>query len=179
MKINFKKKLSKREKYSIYAALGVIALFMIIQFIVSPVIDKKKRLLRSLDVKAKTFREMVVLKEEYDSIDKQANLSNFNLSKREKGFTLFSFLDKLSGQAGIKDRIEYMKPSSNPSEDGSYKLSQVELKIQAINLKQLTSYLHMIETSENIVFIKRISISQTVKPEGFIEVIMLVETIET
>lgn len=42
MKINFKKKLSNREKYSIYAALGAIAVFIIIQFIISPAIDKKK-----------------------------------------------------------------------------------------------------------------------------------------
>lgn len=119
------------------------------------------------------------MKEEYEAINKQSDLSKVNLSNREKGFTLFSFLDKLSGQAGIKDHIEYMKPSSNPSDDGSCKLSQVELKIGTINLKQLTSYLHMIETSENSVFVKRISISQTTKPEGFIEVIMLVETIET
>ena len=179
MKINVKKKLSKRERYAIYAACSTIGLFIILQFIIFPVTDKRKRLERALEVKINTLNEMRILKSEYEEINKHADISKINFNNREKGFTLFSFLDKLSGQAGLKDHIIYMKPSTSNSKNGSYKLSQVELKLKAINLKQLTSYLYMIETSKNIVFVRRLSVTESTKPEGFIDVVMQVETYET
>ncbi len=179
MRLGIKKKLSKRERLSIYAAISVIGIFTIMQLTVFPLIDKRNRLSRAFEAKTRALQEMRVFKSEYDTLNKQADLSKINFSNREKGFTLFSFLDRLSGQAGIKDHITYMKPSTATSKNGLYKLSQVELKLQTINLKQLTSYLYMIETSKNIVFVKRISITQTGKPEGFINVVMQVETFET
>ncbi len=178
MKLNLKKTLSKRERYAVYAALLFVGIFIITQFVVSPMINKKKRLIRELDVKTKTLMEMRVLKAEYDALTKQADMTDIDFKNREKGFTLFSFLDKLSGHAGIKDHITYMKPSTTNAKDGSFKLSQVELKLKAINLKQLTSYLYMIETSKNMVFVKRLSVAQSTNPEGFIDVVMQVETYE-
>lgn len=178
MKLNLKKTLSKRERYAIYAACLFVGIFVVSQFIVSPLINKKKRLIRDLDVKTKILSEMQVLKSEYEALNKQADMTSIDFNKREKGFTLFSFLDKLSGQAGIKDHINYMKPSTTNAKDGSFKLSQVELKLKAIDLKQLTSYLYMIETSENMVFVKRLSVAQSTNPDGFIDVVMQVETYE-
>lgn len=122
---------------------------------------------------------MQILKTEYETLNRQNDLSKINFNRRDRGFTLFSFLDRLSGQAGIKDHITYMKPSTAGSKDNAYKLSQVELKLKAVNLKQLASYLYMIETSKNMIFVKRLSVTQSSKPEGFIDVIMQVETYES
>lgn len=176
MKFNIKKNLSKRERYAIYAAMGAVGIFLFVQFLVFPVLDKRDRLSKELKAKNRAFEEMRLLKTEYDAINKQSDLSKINFKNREKGFTLFSFLDKLSGQVGIKPNIDYMKPSSTTSKNGSRKLSQVELKLKGINLRQLTSYLYRIETSKNIVFVKRLSISRSTKPEGFIDVVLQVET---
>jgi general secretion pathway protein M len=178
MKLNIRKKLSKREKFSLVAACAAVGIFIVWQLMVSPLLTSKKRLERNLDAKTKILTEMRLLKAEYDAAGNQADISKINFSSREKGFTLFSFLDKLSGQAGIKDHIAYMKPSATVLEDDAYKLSQVEIKLSAINLKQLTSYLYMIETSKNMVFVKRISVDQSSKPQGYIDVVMQVETYE-
>lgn len=177
MKLNIRKKLSKREKFSLVAACAAVGVFIVWQLMVSPLLTSKNRLERNLDAKTKILTEMRLLKAEYDVAGNQADISKINFSSREKGFTLFSFLDKLSGQAGIKDHIAYMKPSTTVLDD-AYKLSQVEIKLSAINLKQLTSYLYMIETSKNMVFVKRISVDQSSKPQGYIDVVMQVETYE-
>lgn len=178
MKLNIKKKLSKREKFSLVAACAALGIFIVWQLMVSPLLHSKKRLERNLEAKTGILTEMRLLKAEHDAAGSQADISKINFGNREKGFTLFSFLDKLSGEAGIKDHIAYMKPSTTNPKDQSYKLSQVEIKLSAINLKQLTSYLYMIETSKNMVFVKRISVDQSSKPEGFIDVVMQVETYE-
>ena len=173
------RKFTRREKYSIYAAAGIICLFVVIQFIVFPTVDKREQQERAVQVKTKILEEMVALKSEYDAIKKNTDLSKGQFARREKGFTLFSFLDKLTGEAGIKDHITYMKPSTSVRKNSPYKISKVEMKLQGLTLQQLTSYLHMVETSKNIVRIKKLSISKTGKQEGFIDAVLQVETSET
>ena len=89
------KKLSRREKHSLYAASGILCLFIIMQFIVLPVFDKQDRLKRSLKVKTEILQHMIALKSEHDAIIQKTDLSEIHFENREKGFTLFSFLDKL------------------------------------------------------------------------------------
>jgi len=172
------KKLTKREKYIIYALSGVILLFILIQFIVFPSIDKRKRLKRTLQAKEDALLEMIALKSEYDAIEKRANLAKVSFENREKGFTLFSFLDRLTGKARIKEYVTYMKPSTTVQKNSSLKISQVEMKLQGLTLQQLTTYLHMVETSKNMVLVKRLSISKTGKQEGFVDAVLQVETVE-
>jgi len=172
------KKLTKREKYAIYALSGAILLFILIQFIVFPSIDKRKRLKRTLQVKEDALLEMIALKSDYDAIEKRTNLAKVRFENREKGFTLFSFLDSLTGKARIKEYVTYMKPSTTVQKDNLYKISQVEMKLQGLTLQQLTTYLHMIETSKNMVYIKRLSISKTGEQESYIDVVLQVETVE-
>ena len=171
-------KLNKREKYSTYAVSSLICLIVLIQFIVSPLIEKRKRLLRAIPVKSGQLEEIQLLKLKYDAMNKGAELANVQFSKREKGFTLFSFLDELSDKAGIKNNIVYMKPSTSDDKNTGYKTSIVAMKLQDITLKELTSFLYMVETSKNIVYITRLSISKTGKKEPSINALLRVETFE-
>ena len=172
------KKLARREKYSIYALSGVICLFVVFQFIVFPFLDKKERLKRTLQAKTDILEKMTALQSEYNTIKKRTELSKSNFAKRDTGFTLFSFLDKLTGKAGVKNHVTYMKPSTSVQKNSPFKISQVEMKLQGLTLQQLTSYLHMVETSKNMVNIKRLSISKTGKLENLIDAVLQVETAE-
>ncbi len=172
------KKLTKREKYTLYALSGAILLFILIQFIVFPSIDKRKRLIRTLQVKEDVLLEMITLKSDYEAIEKRTNFAKASFENREKGFTLFSFLDSLTGKARIKEYVTYMKPSTTVQKNNSYKISQVEIKFKGLTLQQLTTYLHMVETSKNMVHLKRLSISKTGKQEGFVDAVLQVETVE-
>ncbi len=172
------KKLTKREKYSVYALSGAIFLFIIIQFVVFPSIDKRKRLKRELQVKSNILEEMIALKSDYGEIEKRTHASSARFANREKGFTLFSFLDGLTGEARIKEYVTYMKPSTTVQKNSPYKISQVEMKFQGLTLQQLTTYLYMVETSKNSVRVKRLSIVKTGKQEGFIDAVLQVETVE-
>jgi len=172
------KKLTRREKYSICAALGAIGLFVLFQFVIFPHMDKRKRLERAVQVKTEILAEITALKSEYDAIQKKNDQSSTRFRKREKDFTLFSFLDKLSGRAGIKENITYMKPSTTVQKNSPYKISQVEMKLQGLTLQQLTAYLHMIETSRNMIYINKLSILKTGKEKGFVDAVLQVETSE-
>jgi general secretion pathway protein M len=172
------KKLNKREKYIVYGAAGLIVILIIIQFIVTPFFERKERMKRNLQAKITMLGEMRQWQSEFKALKKNTQISKSRFARRQKGFTLFSFLDNLAGTAGIKDRISYMKPSKTAQKDSTYKISRVEMKLDEITLNQLLTYLHGVETSENMVDIKKLSITKKDKKQEFITVVMQVETVE-
>jgi general secretion pathway protein M len=52
------------------------------------------------------------------------------------------------------------------------------MKLDNITLEQLAKYLYGVETSKNIVMVKKVSISKQEKKQGLINVILQVETVE-
>jgi general secretion pathway protein M len=72
-----------------------------------------------------------------------------------------------------------MKPSKTVQKNSNYKISRVEMKLDAITLEQLATYLYGVETSKNMVMVKKVSISKKEKQQGFINVVLQVETVET
>ena len=178
MNFGFYKNITKRERFAVYFAATAVGLFVIFQFIITPYVDKEDLLQRQYAAETEKLQKMREFKAEHDASAKSVDLSKINFQNRDKGFTLFSFLDKLSGETGIKDHVTKMIPSNSESKSGTYKISQVELKLKSITLKQLTDYLYGIETSKNVMFVKRLTIDQSSKPEGYIDVVMQVETYE-
>ncbi len=172
------KKLNRREKYIIYGAGCLLGLLIIVQFGVTPFSENRKQTQRSLQTKKVELEEMRRLQAEYEALKEKLQVSKIRFSKRDKGFTLFSFLDQLAGQAGIKDRISSMKPSKTVQKTSNYKISRVEMKLDAITLEQLTTYLYGVETSKNMVMVKKVSISKKEKKQGLINVVLQVETVE-
>lgn len=173
-----RRKLSQRETRVIYSALCLVVLFAIFQFVLSPLIDKKARLERRLASQIQTFQQLKALASQYAAMQKTATVSKRRFDDREKGFTLFSFLDQLAGNVKIKDNITYMKPSSSVKKNIPYRISLVEMKLQTVTMSQLTSYMHKIETSNNGVSLQTVSISRTSRPAGYIDATLIAETFE-
>ena len=152
-------KLAKREKYLVMLAGCAIAVFLLFQFVIFPFFDERKRMRRSIAAKEESLKEVLRLRGEYEVQKTGFQGIKQILSKRNRGFTLFSFLEKAAGEADLKGHIKYMKPSSTQS-TGPYKESTVEMKLEQITLKQLADYLYRVESPESLISIKRISIKE-------------------
>jgi len=172
------KKMNKRERYAIVLAAGVIGIFLLVSLIVEPFLSNTDKLKKSLGDKAVVLEQMRQLQSEYGTLTQKAEVSKALFSRRQKGFKLFSFMDQLAGEAGIKDQIIYMKPTTKIQRDSPYKISRVEMKLDGITLNQLTTYLHKVETSKNMVDVKRISISKKDKKQRLLTAVLQVETVE-
>lgn len=172
-------KLNSREKYAVIGAMICIVFFLVMQILVFPLLDKRERLTRVIQENTIALNEMQAMKADFDVFQKQALDAKATFAKRDKAFSLFSFLDRLIGDVGIKENVKYMKPSTSVEKETKLKITSVELKIQAITMEQLTLYLHGVEHTKNNLHIKRLSITETGKPEGYVDVVMQVETFET
>lgn len=172
-------RLNRREQVVVYAGSAILLLFILIQFMIVPLFHQRGKLERMAQRKTADLTEIRQLRQEFDALKGAADRSVRYFSRREKGFTLFSFLDTLAGTAGVKDRISYMKPSSVKLPDSPYKKSQVEMKLDQITMDQLTRFLHGVETSKNMVVVKRLSVSRKGKTEGTVSVVIQAETLES
>lgn len=163
-------KLAKREKYFVGIAVCSIVLFLLLQMIIFPFFEKRDRLKNGVKVKEEALREIMRLSAEYQAYVGDSLEIQQRLAKRTTGFTLFAFLEQAAGEAGVKENIEYMKPSTSKG-TGPYRESMVEMELEGITLNQLTQYLHRIESPEDLVSIKRMSIKQNKKEAGYLDVV--------
>ncbi len=165
--------LTPKDRRALVIGISALALFLLVQFVLFPLLDKRKRLNRGISIRQKGLVEMQEMQSRYTQLSRQSNTLEQLVSKRSGEFGLFSFLEKMAAEAEVKENIAYMKPS-DATGDGELQQSMVEMKLNAINLKQLVSFLERIESPENIVELKRISIQENKKQEGTLDVIMQV-----
>ena len=165
--------LTPKDRRALVIGISALALFLLVQFVLFPLLDKRKRLNRGISIRQKGLVEMQEMQSRYTQLSRQSNTLEQLVSRRSGEFGLFSFLEKMAAEAEVKENIAYMKPS-DATGDGELQQSMVEMKLNAINLKQLVSFLERIESPENIVELKRISIQENKKQEGTLDVIMQV-----
>lgn len=169
--------LNRRERIFVNSAVVFVALFLLIRFVVVPISGQQGRLEQTLADKKEMLQQMIAIQKEAADVNHKLRDAKTGLDGRDKDFTLFSFLDRLAGEAGVKDAITDMKPSMEESENGSYRLSLVEMKLEAVSLENLVSYIHKIETPQSMVFVKRLSISRQEKDIGGVDAVMQVVTV--
>lgn len=171
-------KLNKREKIAVAGAAAAIAIFLVLQILVFPLFEKNAQLSRTLITRQQEREQISLLQAEYLKTAEKAQAAQRHLKKRKQGFTLFSFLETLAGQTGVKTHIAYMRPTTTSQKDSPYRLSMVEMKLQEITMAQLLAYLHGIETSADMISIKRLSISKGEQKADLINTVFQVETLE-
>ncbi len=166
-----KPKLTKREK--LYVSLGafLVIVFLVGQFVILPFVDARERVRHSIKVNEKALEEIVALSSEYRTLSADSGDIGVTLARRPKGFTLFSFLEEQAGKAAIKANIKYMKPSISTEAD-PYKESSVEMNLENITLQQLVEYLYLVESPENLVRVKRISVKQSKNSPEYLTVLI-------
>jgi len=168
-------KLARREKYFVSVAVCSVVAFSLFQFLILPFFQERAHIRRGIKAKEAGLSEMVNLTAEYRAHQKGSQGIKQILARRHKTFTLFSFLERAAGQAGVKEHIKYMKPSDSKA-IGHYKESIVEMKLEAITLKQLVGYLYRIESPERGISLKRILIKETKRKSGYLDAVLQVMT---
>ena len=167
--------LAKREKYLISLAVIVMVLALVIQLGIMPFVEKREQYNNKVTANQKNLQEMVNLRQEYLVLQQGSDILAQRLAKRPKSFTLFSFLEKAAGEAGVKENIKSMKPSASTTK-GPFKESLVEMKLERITLGQMVGYLKRVEAPDMLVSIKRISIQSNKKETQYLDAILQVLT---
>ena len=169
--------LSGRDKQAIVIGIGLIIAFLAVEFLFMPALDRRANLEKQLTSKRAGLDKIKVLRAEYQAIEKNGREAERLIKGRPKNFTLFSFLDALAEQSGVKDNVAYMKPATIKLEKSSNTLSSVKLKLDNLGYTELVDYIARIETASAGVFIKSISLSKTGKDMKQLEAVIEAQTL--
>ena len=169
--------LQRREKIIVAVGGATLILLLLLQLVVFPVIDRRARLTARITTGTETLKRIEALKGEYLNLTRTAQLNDSRIKNRSGDFTLFSFLEALAGQGGIKQSIAYMKPSTTNLKNSSYTLSSVEMKMDGLTTEQLTRFMHGLEASDQMIWIKRLSIARGEKTDSLLNAVLQVETL--
>ena len=171
--------LNAREKGWILAAGVLIIALAGYQFGISPLLAHKKYLERQLASKQQILEQVVTLESEYQRISRRDRIARQLFDRRQKEFSLFTFLDRLAGKVDVKDHITYMKPSTERNATFDMEFSRVEMELKNIRTEQLVSYLHQVESAGKMVLVKRLAVSKNTRgDQGFIDVVLDFETVK-
>jgi hypothetical protein len=171
--------LSHREKNTLITGTVLAVVFLFIQFVFLPLLDKKKDLERILLVEKQSFEQIKTLENQYRTTTQNLDMQRKILETRAKDFTLFSFLDVQAEKSGVKSHIDYMRPISVDLEDGPYAIAKIKLKLKTIYLNNLTEFIRRVETSENGVYTVSLSLSLAGREKNLLEAGMEFQTLIT
>jgi general secretion pathway protein M len=168
-------KLEKREKRVVMAGAIFLVCFIVFHFAVSPLLQARQQTQKALIQKSEDIKKIRQLQKEYRQLQNQAENIQNRLQKRNPSFTLFSFIEERATKANVKQQINSMTPSTSEGE-GPLQESRVDLKLEKISLQQLVDFLQQVESKDDVVAIKRISIQENSKDEGLLDVVMQIIT---
>lgn len=159
----------------LFGGVIFIVCFLFFQFMIVPFFEAKENITKSIKKKEAELIKIQELSKEYRELKTDEGNIQERLDKRDTNFTLFTFLDEQAGRAGVKKQIQYMKPSVMEGKD-QYNESIVELRLERITLKALVDFLLLIESKDNVVFIKRMSIQENGDGVEFLDSILQLVT---
>ena len=169
--------LSTREKLVVGGGLAFVVCFIILQLAIVPFLDARSDLRSSIDRKTKELATIKELQLEHRNLKNEEGTIQARIQQRERGFTLFTFLDQQAEKAQVKKQIMYMKPSTVEGDTG-YVETMVEMKLQQVSLAALVSFLQLVESEQYVVFIRRISIQESGNVQGELDSILQIVTFE-
>lgn len=170
--------LARREKMVLAAGAAFVFLFLFYQVGVGRAVGYRERLSKRIDREMKDRDRIVDLAAQYVALSERQAGASSRFSARPPDFKLFTFLDRLAGEAGIKPAIQYMKPSVSPLAGSPYKSSTVEMKLSGLSMEQFFNFLYRIESSGSGVSVRRMALSVTGKDERYLEVVLQASTLE-
>jgi len=146
----------------VLAFFGLVLLMSAITyfFVLGPVLEKRQRLERAVEKREQDLKVMTGLREKYAQIEERQQAANRILRRKEAGFNMLSFLEGVSREAGVSEKIVHMKPISFGDTGDDLRREGMEISLEGVDLREITRYLYGIEYAEGLVHVRRIRIQR-------------------
>jgi general secretion pathway protein M len=143
--------LSDREQWALKIGVLALLIFLVLEFLLFPLDNRVKRLETSVRTKEKDLTELSTIADKYKRLPQPSSMG-----RSGEAFNLFSALESQVAKSGLMEKIEYMRPGAMQL-DNAREEKWVEVKVNRVTLKEMTSLLYNLESFGRGVFIKRLS----------------------
>jgi general secretion pathway protein M len=166
--------LAPRERLLIGMAGGLLAIALVYLVIVGPILAAAERSEQRLNTVDQQLRVMKRMRSEYDDVQYRLNDVEQRIRSGSRG-NLRTALEALARQATVK--VESMEPQASPAND-AYRETKVEVGLRGVTLAQTVSYLHQIESSEQVLSVKALRIRTRPDQPELLDVTFMVSSFE-
>jgi hypothetical protein len=160
----------KVERTKLYWIGGIFLAVLIWQFVIAPVGNKLEELDNRIARKEEALGEIKGLQNEYFRFKPGGAVGE--LAGHTEDFSPLAFLEKLSGDMGIKYEIAYQEPRKLSDEQVE---SQVTVELNGIDMGQLMNYLYRFENSPEPLRVRNLHLISG--KDGFLKVSFEVSTL--
>ncbi|HQP31602.1 MAG TPA: type II secretion system protein GspM [Deltaproteobacteria bacterium] len=149
------RQLEKREQLVLIGGGVFLVLFLLVVFIVMPLINQRAALTKAIAAKERQLAQVYELSAKVSALERVHRAG----AGSQRGFTLFGFLEDLAKKQNVSERIEYMKPvTGGPNEQES-----VEVRIKGVYEEELIGLLYGIDTCPTPLKIRRLNLRRVDK----------------
>jgi general secretion pathway protein M len=172
----FWEQLTGSQRRTLVAGCVFVVVALFVQFAAFPYYDSRKKTAGAIAGAQKTLRELAGLSAEYGVLRQRSEEIRRVIEGRPPGFALFSYLEKRAGDAGVKSNIRSINPLKSAAEGGAYEESAVEMRLDKLTMKQLTDFLYQVESREELVRIRKMSVGKMKESPEYLSVSIQVYT---
>lgn len=156
------------DRKALWWIAGAVVCVALWQWVYVPVTASLDRARTKEEAAKMRLLELQQLKAEYDQAIQSGSTAG-QTARRKPGFTLFAFLEPLAVRDGLKENIEFLRPSERQVGEG-VREEIVEMRIADVDLQKLVPYLYHVETAPEQVGVKRMTIRAQKKKERLLTV---------
>ena len=151
----------KQMTYVFVGGLFLVALLFYLVAI-SPALSRQELLGKSISKRKQDLVKISEIKGKWQAFQRDRR----DVQEAIKGrgsFTLLSYLEAVTREIGMDQRIQYIKPVTFPEGEGKLKPEGIEISLDGVNMEQLVNFLYKIEYSGKLLHVKRIKIVRSSK----------------
>lgn len=146
--------LSPRDRNALLIGLAAVLIAIFYLGIVSPYQSAIARLDSQIASRQRQLQEVQVLRQRYLSLQGELTQAE-RRGVSNRNFSLFSFVENLTGQIASRENLVYMRPQPVAVKD-EFKEESVEIKLEKIALDQLVRILYQIDTADAFLQVKNL-----------------------
>ena len=166
--------LSDRERILVSIVGGLFVVLVFYFGIIQSSLGLRSDAQRRLGQAEQQLMVMSRLRGEFDDVNERLTSVEQRIQSSTRG-NLRTTLESLAKASKVK--VESMEPQATPSND-RYRETKVEVALKQVTLQQTVSYLHQIESSEEVLSVKSLRMRTRNDQPDFLDVTFTVSTFE-
>lgn len=147
----------KQMTYAFFGGLFVVALLFYF-VVISPGLSKQRSLERNIAKRKADLVKITELNKTWEGFKRDRRDVETTLEDRGDRFSLLSYLEAVTREVGVDRNIQYIKPVTFPPSEGPFRPEGIELSLENMGMEQLVEFLHKVEHTGSLLYVKRIKI---------------------
>ncbi len=167
-------RLDTRERYIVLAGGLFLVAVIIWLLLLNPYFTTMQNLDRQIEGQRRNLERIEAMRHHIDDLRQQLAAVD---SRQRSSRPLFSQVENLTNQTGIREQLLAMRPQPD-SVQGGFKQQLVELRLERVMLSQLVRFLHAVEYDSNGIQVRSLRVRPRFDDRSRLDVSLVLMSLE-